>query len=561
MRVLATGAGGAERTRRSVATLLLIVLGVAIAAAASAGTAGAASPTPTSTPAAVPSGEAPGTVIPSPGSAAVVLVPVEEQAYGLRAVVPDGWVDQGSGVYSRATSAADSTDHTLLILQSAPLSAADLWPSLEAQLAVSSPPAPVGTRDTSALHWDLYHLGVPAPWGTIAVDLGLAESGGHTWIALLQSDPAEADLLRDSVFLPVLDAFTPLAAPAPSASPAYDSLDVTFPGGADGVTLAGTLTVPRGAGPHPGIVLLSGSGPQDRDESIPPVLLKPFALIADALTRAGVAVLRFDDRGVVRSTGDFASATTADFTADGRAAVAFLRSRPEIDPTRVGALGHSEGGLEVASMAAADPSLAFVVAMGGPAVPGVDLLVAQTEAIARAAGTPEDEVARIGTNERTVLEAVRDGRMDEAREDLATALGEAWDRLTPEQQQQAGARDSYVQANLATQSAALESPWVAAFLNSDPGADWRQVSVPVLALFGGKDVQVPAEQNAPALATALSTDARSLATIEILPDANHLFQRATTGSPAEYASLEPMFTPDFLPTLVEWVTARVMSRS
>ena len=199
-------------------------------------------------------------------------------------------------------------------------------------------------------------------------------------------------------------------------------------------------------------MLLSGSGPQDRDESLLPVAqIKPFALIADALSRAGIAVLRFDDRGVGRSTGDFASATTSDFAADARAAVAYLRARPEIDPARVGVLGHSEGGLEVASMAAADPSLAFVVSMAGPAVPGIEVLVAQSEATARAAGKSEDEVAKTGQVERTILEAVRDGRMDEARASLATALGDAWDGLTPEQRQQAGTRDTYVTTNLDAQ--------------------------------------------------------------------------------------------------------------
>jgi uncharacterized protein len=491
------------------------------------------------------------------GPGSVTLSAVEEADYALSAVVPDGWTDQGSGVYTRSTSASDPGDRTLLVLQSAPIPAASLWPTLEKQLGLEAVPDPVGTRDTSALQWTLYHLEVPAPTGVVAVDLGLAESGGRTWIAMLQTSTAESARLHDEVLLPVLDAYAPLTNPSPSpGTRPYDEQDVTFAGGADGVTLAGTLTLPHGDGPHPAIVLLSGSGPQDRDETLLPVAqMKPFALIADALGRAGVAVLRFDDRGVGHSTGDFASATTSDFTADARAAVAYLRSRPEVDPARVGALGHSEGGLEVAAMAAADPSLAFVVAMAGPAVPGVEVLVAQSEAIARAAGKSEHEVAQTGKLERTVLEAVRDGRTDEARASLVTALGEAWDGLTADEQRQAGTRDSYVQANAETQLQALQSPWVTEFLQTDPGADWREARVPILALYGGKDVQVLAEQNAPALAEELATDARSLSAIVIIPDANHLFQHAITGAPGEYGSLEQVFTPDFLPTLVDWVTA------
>jgi uncharacterized protein len=541
--------------RRSVATGLLIVIWVALAAGGGAGTAASGSPTLPAAPSPRALASAPTA---SPGAPSISLSPVEDEAYGFRAVVPDGWASQGNGVYARSTG--DPSDYTLLLLQSTPLSAAALWPSLESMLVLTAPPAAIGTRDTAALDWVLYHVDVPTSGATVAVDLGLAESTGRTWVALLQTDPAESTPLHDAVFLQVLDAFEPLPAPTPAASPAYDSLEVSFPGGAAGVTLAGTLTVPPGSGPHPAIVLLTGSGPQDRDETIPGMTLKPFAIIADALTRAGVAVLRFDDRGVALSSGDFASATTADFTADGEAAVAYLRSDPVVDAARVGVLGESEGGLEVAAMAVADPTLAFVVAMAGPAVPGVDLLVAQSEAIARASGKPETEVTETGKTLRAVLEAVRDGRIDEAKSVLANALGQAWDDMTSDEQEQAGSRDTYVQANLAQQLPPLETPWVSFLLHSDPGADWRQVRVPVLALFGGKDVQVTADQNAPAMATELATNDRSLATIVVLPDANHLFQRARTGAPPEYVSLEQTFTPDFLPTLVDWVTARLLSR-
>jgi pimeloyl-ACP methyl ester carboxylesterase len=499
------------------------------------------------------------TETPPPSAAAIAaisLVPVEDEGFGYRALVPSGWTKQAPGVYTRAAPTGDPDDYTLLLLQSAPLSAAALWPQLEPQFLLTAPPPPVGTR-AAALHWDLYHVDVPTATGTIAVDLGLAESDGTTWIVLLQTDPAEAAALRDTVFLPALDAFAPLAAPSPTATPAYESVDVAFPGGADGVTLAGTLTVPFGAGPHPGIVLLSGSGPQDRDESLPPLRLKPFTLIADALTRAGVAVLRFDDRGVGGSTGDYPSASIADFTADAEAAVRYLRARPEIDPTRVGLLGHSEGGIEAASMAAADPSLAFVVGTAAPAVPGVDLLVAQAEAIARASGRAAGQVTALGQQLRALLEAVRNGQDDLVRSLVAATIGEEWDSMTPDEQRRAGPRDTYVQQLLASRLASFQSPEHISIIRSDPGADWRTVTVPVLAIFGGRDVQVPADQNAPALAAALSGDARALSTIVVLPDANHLFQPAVSGSTSEYGSLPQEFTADYLPTLVHWITARV----
>ena len=180
-----------------------------------------------------------------PEETPIHLSPVEEPDYGLSALVPDGWTDQGHGTYTRSESSSDPADHTLLALQSAPLSASALWPTLEKQLGLTAVPDPVDTRETPALRWTLYHIEVPSATGAIAVDLGLAESGGRTWIVMLQSGAADSALLHDEVMLPVLDAFAPLVAPSPSpGSQPYDSLDVTFPGGADGVTLAGTLTLP-----------------------------------------------------------------------------------------------------------------------------------------------------------------------------------------------------------------------------------------------------------------------------------------------------------------------------
>jgi pimeloyl-ACP methyl ester carboxylesterase len=489
---------------------------------------------------------------------ATSLSPVEDAGFGYRAVVPSGWTNQGRGIFTPAPATAAANDQTLLTLQSAPLAPDALWASLEPQLALTAPPPPVGTRDTAALQWTLYRVDIPSPTGETVVDLAMAQSDGRTWLVSLWSAPDESARLYEDVFLPVLDAFTPLPTATASTNPSYEAVEVTFPGGATDVTLSGTLTLPRGAGPHPGIVLSTGSGPQDRDESIGPLAtIKPFALIADALSSAGVAVLRFDDRGVARSTGDYASASVADFTGDAEAAVRYLRSRSEIDPARVGVLGHSEGGIVVASLAAADPTLAFVVAAAAPAVPGVDLLVAQAEAVARASGQGDAEVTALGERQRALLEAVRDGRSDEVRSLVGTTLGEDWDRLTPSEQEQAGPRDDYVRQSVDGQVAQLQRSEFTSIVRSDAGADWRKVTVPVLAFFGGKDVQVPADQNAPALKAELSRDAQPLSRIVVLPDANHLFQPAVSGSPSEYGTLPQEFTAEFLPTLVDWVTARV----
>ncbi len=355
-----------------------------------------------------------------------------------------------------------------------------------------------------------------------------------TWCLLL-SRADEAAFLRESVFLPAVDAFAPLPEPSPTPSPeAYTEVEVTFPGGDAGVTLAGTLSIPTGAGPHPAVVLMTGSGPQDRDESLPGLILKPFALLADALAKAGVAVLRYDDRGTAHSTGDYASATIDDFTADGAAALDWLRGRDEVDPARVGILGHSEGGVYIADIAARDPEGGV---RGGPravARPGVDLLVDQNEAIARSQGASEEEVALARDFAARLYAAALADDTAAAEQIVRDYFGELYDRQDAATQQQVGDRDAFIQRQVDAQLAALTSPWFLSLLRSDAGADWRRVTSPTLGVFGGKDVQVIAAAEAPAMQAALEAAGNTDITIVTLPDANHLFQSAVTGALAEY---------------------------
>ncbi len=491
---------------------------------------------------------------PSPG--AIVLEPVTESGYGISSVAPVGWKSVGPGLHARAQSPSDPT---LIAIQAAPGSIADLWPALLPQLQVSAAPDPSGTRTSpSGTEWTLYH--VVRASSTVAVDVALSEQDGRTWLVVLQAFASETDELHDSVFLPAVDAYATLAAvtsPAGSGSPTpYADEEVSFPGGAHDVTLAGTLSLPAGSGPRPAIVLVTGSGPQDRDESVAPLAaIKPFAIIADALARAGVAVLRFDDRGTAKSTGDYPAATVQDFTADAAAAVAYLRTRPDIDPARVGLLGHSEGGLDVAEIAAADPSIAFVVGMAPPATSGVDLLVQQNEAILRAQGTAEAEMAPAIRFARDVYARAIAGDKPGAEQVIRDYAGALYDRQAAEVQQQLGDRAAYLQSQVDARMPTLFTPWFVSLLESDAGKAWARVHAPVLGLFGGKDVQVPALEQAPALEAALQAAGNTSSTVTTLPDANHLFQSARTGSVGEYGSLSQTFTADFLPTLVAWVTA------
>jgi pimeloyl-ACP methyl ester carboxylesterase len=475
------------------------------------------------------------------GQERIALVPHSDEAYGIESVVPEGWTAVGMGIHARQS---DETDTTLIAQQSAPLPAEELLTSLLPQLGLTEAPESVGAHDGVALSWTLYE----AETAGIAVDLALAEEGNTTYLVVLQSSPDEQEELYASVFLPALDAFAPLEIveePVP-----YEVEEVTFENG--DVTLAGTLTLPPTEGRHPAIVLVSGSGPQDRDESLGAgIAIRPFRLLADALTREGVAVLRYDDRGVGASTGTFSTATVSDFAADAEAALAFLSARDDADPDRLGLLGHSEGGLVAAMLGARNDDLDFIIALAGPGVSGREVLALQNRRILEAEGASEEDIER---QQAFMEEAL--GLLDdpEALEELTYERALEQLQLLPDDQR---ARIPDLEAyarQVARQTAEQYSAeWFESFLNSDPAPDWAQTTVPVLAIFGGKDVQVDAEQNAPALETALEQAGNENFEIVVLPDANHLFQVAETGSPTEYATLPAEFTPELIPTIVEWL--------
>jgi pimeloyl-ACP methyl ester carboxylesterase len=479
--------------------------------------------------------------------------PVEDANFGVASIVPEGWQELSNGVYARGTP---PDDLAIVVIQSAPVTIEELWPSLLPQLSLAEVPASTGSLATEELDWQLYRFDVPMGERELTIEVALAEEGGTTYIVMLQSESDEFDVLREEVLVPAIEAFAILAPePTPDlATLPFDVEEVTFPGGGEGVELAGTLTLPKGPGPHPAIVLMSGSGAQDRDESLRPIsTLKPFALIADALTQAGVAVLRYDDRGVGGSTGDYAAATVQDLAADGAAALDYLRTRDEIDPARIGLLGHSEGGLYAAMLTAEDPSIAFVVGMAAPATDGVSLLVDQQAAILRAEGGSEDEVALAREFAVEAMPLARDGDQEGFAAAARDYFSKLWNGLSEEERVIAGDRETFLDRQVQALSG-LQSGWARSLLAYDPAPDWAKVSVPVLGLYGGKDVQVVADQNESALRDALEREGGTNLDIVVFPDANHLFQASRTGAVSEYTTLEPSFTPEFLPTLVDWVT-------
>ena len=313
----------------------------------------------------------------------------------------------------------------------------------------------------------------------------------------------------------------------------YSARDVSFP--SPGGVLAGTLSRPPGAGPFPAVVMIAGSGPQTRDEAVEGH--KIFLVIADRLTRAGVAVLRYDKRGIGASTGSYATATGADFTADAEAAVAWLRAQPGI--ARVGLIGHSEGAEIAPRVADQDPGVAFVVLLAAPAIPGYQTILTQQRAIMLASGARPAEVEAQGALEQRLLEAVR------AAPDAASAQAAAEKALA-----EAGMRPE----RAAAEARGLASPWYREFLNDDPAPALRRLRQPTLVVAGSKDLQILPDLNLPVIRAALA-DNKDAKIVE-LDGLNHLLQPATTGAPSEYGDIPVTVAPAALDLITDWVVER-----
>lgn len=494
-------------------------------------------------------------ILPVMAQDAVTLKPYTDKAYGLTSVVPDGWKDIGRGLFQRLKTADDAT---LLAQQSAPLAPDKLLAALLPQLGLTETPESVGGYKSAVLEWTLYKVDVKTPAVTIIVDLALAEdkTSGKTFIVLLQTTADDYDALHKDVFQPVLEAFVPYVEAAATDLP-YTEEQVTFKNG--DISLAGTLTIPEGSGSHPAIVLVTGSGPQDRDETIGE--LKPFRLIADALTREGVAVLRFDDRGVGKSTGDFDKATTADFATDASAAIDFLLTRDDINHAQVGLLGHSEGGMVAAMLGATNPHLAFIVSMAGPAVSGADVLYLQNKRIMEADNTPAEVVKAQLDFLPQLMEKIQAGDADAIRKLTYDAIIASKKLFSADELKKIGDFEAYAQKQADTTVTTYNSDWWRYMLSYNAGEDWAKTKIPVLAIFGTLDVQVDADQNSSAFEAAMKKAGNTDYQVTILPKANHLMQEAITGAVSEYATLKQEFSPDFLPTIIDWLTKQVIIKS
>lgn len=326
----------------------------------------------------------------------------------------------------------------------------------------------------------------------------------------------------------------------------YNEQQVVFENKAVGVRLSGTLTTPKNAAKSPVVVLISGSGPQDRDETL--MGHKPFLVLADYLTRNGIAVLRYDDRGYGKSTGNFAAATTEDFASDVKAAVDFLKKRSDIDASKIGLMGHSEGGIIAPMVAQSGDDVDFIVLLAGTGVSGYDVLLMQMEWLLTAQKASPEAITKARHTQKTIMDYAKTGDPElykQATNLLVSEIALSEPNTTKQKQ-------------LAEQSIKqMESPWMKFFLTYNPVEALKGVKCPVLAVNGTKDMQVPSKQNLNIIESALKLSGNKDVTIIEFDGLNHLFQECVTGSPDEYAKIEQTFSPKALKEITDWIVKRV----
>lgn len=332
----------------------------------------------------------------------------------------------------------------------------------------------------------------------------------------------------------------------------YITEDVTFKNEKAGITLAGTLTLPKKEGNFPAVILITGSGAQNRDEEI--MGHKPFLVLADFLTKNGIAVLRYDDRGVGKSTGDFETATTQDFATDADAAFQYLKTRKEINKNKIGLAGHSEGGAIAPIVAVKNPDAAFIVLMAGPAIAGDEVMMLQNYMLGKADGMPEEELTKLGGINRKVYDIIKqESNTNEMQTKMHTLLNAELKPLFVSK----GIPQSNIDQYINMQISGLISPWYVNFMKYDPAPTLEKVKCPILAINGDKDLQVAAMANLNAIKRIAEKSGNKKVTTKQLPGLNHLFQESDKGLPSEYGTIEQTISPVALNEISGWILKQV----
>jgi uncharacterized protein len=400
------------------------------------------------------------------------------------------------------------------------------------EASILSPRAGVGVQDAQVKSAIEGIPGKPNFSGTLAegVIKGTFTQGDQSFPFVLGREPMEA----------------PKRPQEPKEPFPYRSEGVTYPSGQ--ITLAGTLTVPPGKGPFPAVLLISGSGPQDRDDTI--YEHKPFLVLADHLSRNGIEVLRVDDRGVGGSTGDLSQTPQTELAEDVLAGVSFLSKRSEVNHERIGLIGQSEGGMIAPLVAARSRQVAFLVLMGAPGLPGDSILTRQTGLMLTASGATVDQMKAVLDAEGRLLTRI------EAGADSSVLVGVIKELVAAQLAAQPGSSkpsDDVVDVQARRTVSQMTSPWFRGFLIDDPRPALRQVHVPVLVLAGNLDLQVDPEQNLPQITAALQEAGNRHVTVRRFPGLNHLFQTARIGLIQEYPLIEETINPEVLASITEWI--------
>lgn len=349
-----------------------------------------------------------------------------------------------------------------------------------------------------------------------------------------QSFPLDLSRLKDPASQTAAAPQKPNRPQEPKAPYPYREEEVVFSNNEAAINLAGTFTCPAQSGRFPAVILVAGSGPNNRNEEI--FGHKPFLVLADHLTRNGIAVLRYDKRGTGKSEGNFASASIGDFASDARAAIDYLRSKEEVDNGRIGIIGHSEGA-SVAFVVAAGDNVSFLVSLAGSGIKGVDLLDMQREAIFSAAGMSKEYIEQSNALLNQAYQMTKSITDRRVLEEKITELfaGTMLSGQAPQTVRQ------------------LTSAGMRSFLDFDPQKYYPAVRCPVLALNGEKDLQVPYAPNLKAIEQGISSNGNNRVTTISYPGLNHLFQQAKTGLVDEYGRIEETFNPVVMDGITGWI--------
>ncbi|MGL2965418.1 alpha/beta hydrolase family protein [Flavobacterium sp. XGLA_31] len=330
----------------------------------------------------------------------------------------------------------------------------------------------------------------------------------------------------------------------PKAPFDYNSEDITFVNPKDANTLAGTLTTPKNKKNFPVAILITGSGAENRNSEI--FGHKPFWVIADDFAKKGIGVLRLDDRGVGGSSKGVKEDTSENFAGDINAAVEYLAAKGY---TKIGLIGHSEGGMIAPMVAVQNKKVSFVISMAGPGIPVEDLLLLQSTAIAKAEGATDDDLKISNGMNKKLYGFVKNYSGNDLKTDIKTVIAEEFKKFPKNQLPPEDKMPDLINQ----QAMELTNPWFVYFIKYNPDAYWSKLKIPVLAINGTKDLQVLATENLAGIKKSLEKAGNKKFAVQSFDGLNHLFQTANTGSVSEYATIEETISPKVLDAMSSWI--------